>query len=221
MTQDVITSSVKAEKLTVCSLGGGPGTELLGLTKFLSRQAKKVPPRIEFTVLDNVNHWAETWKQLAKAAERTFEAQFGKGQVIVEQNFLKDDALDPSTYIGYPSFFKEVNLVVCNYLFSENQTKLDEAGQAISNLAHIVSDGCIFVVIDRLEQNTNFVKKVEELFQSLFGQVQVQHLAGIMDPDEQVSELGDELREKLEYPRLKFRTRHYGSPTAFWFTVQK
>src|SRR5579862_8425670 len=40
------------QKLNICAVGGGPGTELLGLAKFLLRMRGAFPRRITFTVLD-------------------------------------------------------------------------------------------------------------------------------------------------------------------------
>src|SRR5690606_25196920 len=55
--------------LRIFAIGGGPGTELLGLAKYLLRRQRSIPRKIRFTVLDNVPHWGETWEQLAEAVE--------------------------------------------------------------------------------------------------------------------------------------------------------
>ena len=221
MLQSTISNPFDYEELTICSLGGGPGTELLGLIKWLSRDNVLIPNRINFTVMDNVNHWAETWTQLARASEQTIQATKGQSHLVIAPTFLAADVLAPSSYSGYPSMFKDTKVVVFNYLLSENQSRLDVAQPAIAALVDAVGDGCNFVVIDRLEQNTKFVQEVVELFESLFGQVKIEHLGGVMDSDEQASELGDELRSRLRSPRLRFWTRISRTPTAFWFTVQK
>ena len=219
--ENMIEQKIASGNLTVASLGGGPGTELLGLAKYLSRRIIHNPFRINFTVLDNVNQWAETWIQLAKASEQQLETKLESGRPTISPQFLRLDALEPSSYSDFTTMFKDTDIVVCNYLFSENKTKLDLAGQAIARLADAVSDGCSFVVIDRLEQNTSFVDDVVERFQAIFGPIQTHEFAGTMDSDEQVSDLGTELLDRLGHPRLTFRTRYHGLPTVFWFTVQK
>ena len=57
--------------LRVCAVGGGPGTELLGLTKYLVG-GDAFPRKIAFTVLDGVPHWGETWQHLAEVVEDEF-----------------------------------------------------------------------------------------------------------------------------------------------------
>ena len=218
--QTTITDAETRGRLRVCSLGGGPGTELLGLVKYLLRQKVKAPQRIDFTVLDNVYYWAETWEQLAEAAEGVLEAELGSDRPTVSQGFLSFDVFDPSSYDGLPSKFKNVDIVVCNYLFSENKDNLDDAKRAIPRLSRLVSDGCAFVVIDRLENNTDFVSNVVSIFESVFGPVKVNEVSGLMDLDEEKSVLGNDLLGRLGNPRLQFRTNN-GRPTVFWFTVQK
>lgn len=218
---EAISNAITSGRLSVCSLGGGPGTELLGLTKHLLNRQSKAPNRIDFRVLDNVNHWAETWDQLANAAENVLETELGRGRPMVSPRFLQFDALNPTSYEGFPSMFKSVDIVVCNYLFSENKDNLDDAKQAIARLSGLVSDGCAFVVIDRHENNTHFVKNVASMFESVLGPVTVNVFDGVMDPDEQSSAFGDELLERLGYPRVDFRRDYRGRPKVFWFTVQK
>ena len=46
--------------LRVCAAGGGPGTELLGIAKYLLHRPHKMPRKIEFTVLDNVDSLVKT-----------------------------------------------------------------------------------------------------------------------------------------------------------------
>ena len=216
----MIDAKIASGNLTIASLGGGPGTELLGLAKYLSQRIPQSPIKINFTVLDNVVQWVETWKQLAKAAEQKLEAQWGSNWLTTSPDFLGLDVLEPSSYSGFTTMFKDVDIIVCNYLFSENQTKLQVAGQAISQLAGIVGNDCTFVIIDRLEQNTNFVNDVIAQFQAIFSQIQKGEFAGKMDQDEQISVLGQDLINRLRYPRLKYRNAD-GSASVFWFTARK
>ena len=219
--QTTITDAETRGRLRVCSVGGGPGTELLGLAKYLLHQPWKIPQRIDFTVLDNVYHWAETWEQLAEAAEGVLEAELGSDRPTVSQGFLSFDVFDPSSYEGFPSMFNDADIVVCNYLFSENPENLNDAKRAIFRLNQLVSDGCTFVVIDRHENKTGFVDNVTSIFESGFGPVNVSAFDGIMDHDEQSSAFGEELLSSLGYPRVNFRVFGNGLPRVFRITAQK
>ena len=51
----------------VCCIGGGPGSDALGLTKFL-RDTGLVPTnRLECTIFDLRPEWEDTWKRLHRA----------------------------------------------------------------------------------------------------------------------------------------------------------
>ena len=55
--------------LNICAMGGGPGTELLGIAKYLDSPFRWMPPKIAFTVFDKVPQWSELWQPLADATE--------------------------------------------------------------------------------------------------------------------------------------------------------
>ena len=222
----VITGSA-AENLNVCSLGGGPGTELLGLAKFFLRRPNLVPPRkITFTVIDNVLEWAETWHQLADAVEEEFRSSFADTDVelpSIAPTFLPLDVLKDSSYRDYAYQFKKADLVVFNYLFSENKTRLEQTLPALQHLARITRPECTFVMIDRLEHDISFTNRVVECFTSAFGvEVNYSRLGGTLDADEQTSEMGEMLLSTLKRrPRVKFFTDQYRDPTVFWFVIKR
>ena len=213
--------------LNVCSLGGGPGTELLGLAKYLLRFPDIAPPRkISFTVIDNVLEWADTWSRLADAVEDEFRsslAQDGIEPPAIAPMFLPLNVLEASSYRSFGYQFKSADIVVFNYLFSENKTRLAGARQALEQLAKFTSDECAFVVIDRLEHDPRFTEDVVGLFQSAFGvEVTCRQLGGTLDGDEQTSEMGEMLISTLNRrPRVKFFTDIYRDPTVFWFVVKR
>lgn len=213
--------------LKICSMGGGPGTELMGLAKFLIRDPGLSPPlKISFTVIDNVYAWADTWTQLAEATEGELRANLnrnGMGWPVVSDKFLPYDAFDSSSYRLHSVQFRELDVVVFNYLFSENKTKLDQAREAIRELARVTGRECVFVVIDRLESNPSFTNDVVGIFESAFGKkVDYTTFDGNLDSDEEKSELGDMLLAAIDRtPRLKFHTNVYRDPTVFWFVIKQ
>ena len=213
--------------LNICSMGGGPGTELLGITKFFLQHQTIVPPRkIGFTVIDNVQEWSDTWTQLAEASEEELRTSLVLDDIelpTIADHFLSFDVLDSTNYGNFLAQFSKIDMVVFNYLFSENKTRLEEAQPALEHLANITNQDCAFVVIDRLENNPRFSNEVVSLFESAFGvEVHLQTLAGTLDTDEQTSAMGEMLTETLKYsPRAKFFTPLRRDPTVFWFVVKR
>ena len=131
------------------------------------------------------------------------------------------NVFDNSSYQRISYQCEKADIVVFNYLFSENKTSLDEAKQALDRLAQITPHGCKFVVIDRLEYT--FRNEVVDIFKSVFDvEIDCQELGGTLDTDEQTSEMGEMLTSTLKRtPRVKFFNSQSYSPTVFWFVVKK
>ena len=211
--------------LNVCAVGGGPGTELLGIAKCLLQRPRWMPLKIAFTVLDNVPHWAETWQHLADVIEARFSSSLvdsGVQPPIVAPAFLPLDVLDASSYQNYAFQFRRADIVVCNYLFSENKARLSDAHRAVECLAALTPPGCAFVVIDRRESDPKFQREVVDLFESVFGaEIEVDTYDGTLSPDEDKSDMGETLIQALGYPRTKFFTDHRREPTVFWLVAKR
>ncbi len=211
----------RGDSLNICALGGGPGTELLGIAKYLIRQEAELPNELAFTILDTVPQWAQTWKRLAKAVEREFKAKL-KDQTppAFDTTFFHLDVLERSSYESHEFQFRDADVIVFNYLFSENKFRLDEIDGTLSYLAEITSEDCAIVVIDRLEGDGQFNEKLVRKFASAFD-IEIQHetLRGRMDDDEQASELGELLDAFGRTPRIKFYN-NFGA-TVSWFVVKR
>ena len=211
--------------LNICAVGGGPGTELLGVAKYLIPRAKLMPRRIAFTVLDKVPHWAELWLHLADLIETHLSSSIEESEVQppnIAPFFLPLDVLDAEAYGSYAYQFRQAHIVVFNYLLSENKNRLGEARLAIKRLAELTPHGCAFVVIDRLERDPEFQQSILAVFRSVFGDdIEYDTYDRALDPTEQVSEMGDELIEHLRSPRTRFYNPRTREPTVFWLVAKR
>ena len=210
----------------ILALGGGPGTELLGAAKYLLRRFERgMPRKIAFAVVDNIAPWAETWLQLADDVEDLFLTALEDIDVappVIAPSFLTLDVFDASSYEDLAYQLAKTDIVVCNYLFSENKSRLAEAVPAIEQLAELTRPGCKFVVIDRLEGTTRFRSDVTSLLESAFGAgIDGGTFAGTLDPDEDIGDMGQELRKALLSPRVKFFTSIVRNPTVFWVVFER
>ena len=214
-------SDAGKQDLNVCAVGGGPGTELLGLAKHLIDKKDYLPRKVDFTVLDLIPSWAETWQDLEDAVDAQFQASLtGLAAPVVSPKFLPFDALKRDSYKDYAFMFKRADVVVFNYLFSENKNQLEAANEALEYIVGHTNPNCRFVVIDRLEQNSTFKDDVVQLFTGVFQlDIITNEIGGVLDHDEQTSDLGETLIQALGYPRLTFRIGSMNLPTVFWFVV--
>lgn len=210
------------DDLHVVAVGGGPGTELLGLGKYLLNHEPRHPKRINFAVLDIVPQWAETWKLMAREVEAAIERRLrntGKRVPTISPMFHPLDVVDPDSYGDYDFLFDDADIVVFNYIFSENKTDLDSARRAVRHVWRKVPKGCVFVVIDRIEQNPTFQNDVQSLIKSVTGGVPAVGTIGDTI-DEDAAEMGPLTRTLLN-PRVKFFTSYSRNPTVFWCAFEK
>ena len=211
--------------LNVCAAGGGPGTELLGLAKYLNRRPRLMPRKVVFSVLANVSEWADTWDSLAEEVEDWFSSHPRDDEVdppIVSPAFLTLNVLDPSSYQNYGFKFRKADVVVFNYLFSENKNRLDQAHPALDQLVKLTPDGCKFIVIDRKENDPTFHENVIQLFETVLGEeITLNTYNGTIDGDERADDMGQELLTAFGSPRLKFFTDQARDATVFWFVTER
>lgn len=142
------------DRLSVAALGGGPGTELLGLIKYLRNQAG-VPRRIDFRVLDRVPQWSDSWEQMAAAGEKTLSKSSGieADRLAISPMFTPMDVMDAMAYHSYATAFSSTDIFVMNYILSENQTRLDAFPSVLDVLTRRAKSGSYFVFIDRRQRN--------------------------------------------------------------------
>ena len=211
--------------LNVCAAGGGPGTELLGLAKFLLNEPDMMPRKVVFSVLDNISEWADTWDSLAEEVEDWLSSHPGDDETkppIIVPAFITFEVLEPTSYQNYVSKFRKTDVVVFNYLFSENKCRLDQAHLALEQLVRFTPQECNFVVIDRKENNPKFHEDVIQLFESVLGEEITLHTYnGTIDGDERAVDMGQELLTSLRSPRIKFFTNQTRDATVFWFVTKR
>ena len=109
-------------ELKVCAFGGGTGTELLALSKFLINRPAAVPHfRISFTLLDRVPEWSETWHALEGGIKAELRSQFGS---FADHPFSTSGTFVPfgmtkvQQYGNLATLFCQ-DLFVLNYVVSE------------------------------------------------------------------------------------------------------
>ena len=127
------------DKISVCAVGGGPGTELLSLAKY-SLTTKSAPCDIEFTVLDNIPEWAESWTQLGTIVQDRMRSALNT-KVSVSKSFLQMDVTSPTSYKSYAWLFEGIDIFVFNYLLSENQVHLETFRDALDEMVAKAPEG--------------------------------------------------------------------------------
>jgi hypothetical protein len=204
---ELVTDRLEEEgELKVCAFGGGPGTELLALAKFLINEKRKARGSVSFTLLDEIEEWAETWSLTEKQIRSFLKSTFGKPSswpFTISKSFIPFDITAVENYGNVRQLFGQ-DLYILNYVVSELFEDNDLRGlrRLIRAMVESSQSGSKVLVIDRNESRV--VRKARDLLadsgltiSETFGSKEN------MDYDEQVSDLGGQLIRE-HYPRVKW-----------------
>lgn len=214
-----LVKSKSDDEVSICTIGGGPGTELLGFVGFL-RSRPYAPARVNFTVLDRVQTWSETWRVLARASEELLKEK--DLNVTLSREFQAMDVTEPSAFESYGELFGEQDIFIFNYILSENQVRLNGFKETLGRLIQLAKPGAMFVFVDRIEyvSKSTFVRDVEAMINSS-GLVNIERedWSGCIDDPE--SDLEPYRTRFDRRPRRWYRTYHHHNPTAFTIVATK
>jgi hypothetical protein len=181
------------EQFEVCSLGGGPGSELLGLARFIER--RKSPGSfacVEFVLIDRIREWAETWDALYHGLQDYFRDVYGSDArlwpLLVSRSFLPVDLTKTGDYANFATMFSQ-RLFVLNYVVSELLSSMEEFAQVFNIIAQGAPQGAHFIFIDRGE------KRLEDYVERLVRESDlefcgIRHKNESMDTDQDKADLG-------------------------------
>jgi hypothetical protein len=142
------------QELHICSLGGGPGSELLGVVKFIERHLQ--PNNcidVHFTLIDRIKEWDESWQALVNGLESNFYSNYGSSRrgwpIVIHRSFLPLSLTCPQDFQNFPTRFGKVQVFVLNHTVSELLTASDDFRQVFSSIVKRASSGTYFLFIDR------------------------------------------------------------------------
>lgn len=146
------------DTLRICSFGSGPGTELLGFSKFLAPKWLPIyPVNLDVLRIDKVQEWSNSCGALDAAIASQFNR---RGHLRFRTNFLPWD----SSNADYESLTaEEYQFFIISYIVSEllEQTELETVADFLKEMSR-ASPGAIFLFIDRIDartqENIDFIK---------------------------------------------------------------
>ena len=147
------------EELKVCAFGGGPGTELLALVKILIKAHNsgnlQSQGEVNFTLLDNVPEWVESWNALESAVRTKLTENFGQKRqwpFTISKSFQPFDMTKVSQFANLVQLFVH-DIYILNYVISEILTNHNALGNLINKMAAHAPSGARFVFVDRNEKS--------------------------------------------------------------------
>lgn len=195
----------------ICSLGGGPGTEFLGLAKWV--EENPVNHRVTLLPLlsDRTDGWQKDWRRLRNRMNVRLKGKYGDDSkkwpvAITPGNFSTVDVEDFGSIGGAKDLYSQ-NLYISCYLLSHVFHDFGNLNNFYAELVKRVPAGSKFLFIDRdapkIEEAVKDVAKSSKLKLS-----DVHHAdSNTISSDEDLTDLGaifGELREVMQ-PRLQWK----------------
>jgi hypothetical protein len=183
-------SVLKQDHVTVSCVGGGPGSDLVGLLKYLDSRKQK-PDRLTCFLLDRNKTWNECWCDLGSMVELDFR---------LYTNFMEMDVCRRETYSPFAKYLC-ADLFTFVYFISEVHKHLKEAKPFFDDVFARMKTGALVLYIDN--NDVRFYGWFDKMCQK-HGLERVETINGFhqMPSEEQKAVLGEYLR-KFRSPKLK------------------
>ncbi len=164
----------------ICCLGGGPGSEILGIAKFIEDLSLPNTIHLEIVSLDKIEAWKNEFKIICAEIESDYRERYGSSQtkwpVTLRFACHSIDLLnvtDCDDLQGIP----QQDIFIISYLISElwcgNGSRRDCFHRSFKKIVDCLSCGSYFLFIDRTEP-----KELQEYIKQLIrdsGLKQVTH----------------------------------------------
>jgi len=179
--------------LKICALGGGPGTELLAITKFLHKQQLGFSVSVDFQLLDKVQEWANSWYGIRNTINDTLQEMYGpdrsKWPIIPSGNFITCDVTQPGTLRNAGNIWGQ-DIYVINYLLSEIFKDDPGLRQFMREISSVAPSGSHFVFIER--RGSMWLQRMKEIAQGADLIISESYESRLTkDSDELPEDLGD------------------------------
>lgn len=211
--------------ISICTLGGGPGTEILGLTKWVERQQLPTNVLLNTLITDKVVQWGEDWVNLRNQIHCQLADRYGQNMeswpVRVEGKFSPVDleaVPDPESL----NLIGGHNLYIVSYVIAHIFSQFENFYEFMGRLISSAPSGSRFLFIDRAPNVEMFkfpIRQLENRGPIRLSEFVTAVTESPLDPEEQLSGLGrlyTEVCERSEtslHPRLRWN--------AFWVVGTK
>lgn len=180
----------KEEKVNITCIGGGPGSDFLGVLKYI--MVNELNPFLRCTLFDGEQSWGECWSDV--------DEKLGM-DMRISTFFQPFDVCDYNTYCDISKYLGS-DLFTLVYFMSEVYQYRESADAFFSNLLRQAKTGALLLYIDN--KSSTFYNWFDELiFTSSWKILKSDELTmSIDDFSEEKKDLGI-YWEKFSYPKLK------------------
>jgi hypothetical protein len=143
----------QGQEIRICVLGGGPGSELLGVVRFIEGLKLPLPAYLDIVLVDRIKEWDETWHALKQGIDRQLFKEYGpnrsKWPAVISRSFLPLDITSVADFQNFATRFNGVDLFIFCYLVSELWEYVPKFEETLNLLISRASPDAFLLFIDR------------------------------------------------------------------------
>lgn len=209
LTELIASRIMSGDELRLCALGGGPGSELLGLVRLIENlRIDQKPAYLDFLLVDRVKEWDESWHALKKGIDDHLKFEYGQDRslwpTIISRSFLPLNVSSVSDFEFFATRFYGTDLYLSCYLVSELTSLLDGFQEVFSLLVKRANPGTLFLFIDRDEAKVR--QSIQELVKSNESLITLDALQKKGYSEDNLKDLGEWYIHIPSLPRQKWLT---------------
>ena len=137
---------LEGDTLRLSCIGGGPGSDVIGILKYLADYTDEPTEKLMCYLLDGEQAWADTWTEIGESLA---------SKLAVNVNFQKLDVTDPGSWSAQKKFLK-ADLFTLSYFVSEVRSldtgKITAFWKKLFDEANV---GAMFVYVDNGHESFN------------------------------------------------------------------
>ena len=141
-----LANAFNGNTMKLSCIGGGPGSDFLGILKFL--QCSNKTALLKFDTYDREENWFESLKMWRKLLPDVYT------QFQVAARFAKLDVSNPVSWKQYPQLW-EADLFTISYIMSEVFPIKEDANTFFLNLFEQAKSGAFFIFVDNISVPTH------------------------------------------------------------------
>ena len=126
----------KRDRLVVSCIGGGPGSDFLGVLKYCLKNKKKV--ELKCQIMDRDPSWSESWSDVDDKVKSTFR---------ISTSYQPIDVADPASWSKFSKHF-QADFFTLIYFLSEVYAIADKAEAYFATLLSQMKPGSTLLYVD-------------------------------------------------------------------------
>ena len=187
----------KGDSLRLSCIGGGPGSDVIGVLKYLSDYPNEPTKKITCYLLDREQAWADTWTEIGDSI---------KMSVSVNVNFQPLDVTTPPSWSAQKKFL-QADLFTLSYFVSEvYAVDTGIVANFWKKLFDEAKPGALFLYVDNGSEMFNTYFDTQWRGRGdIKAVIEADDTSIIPRFSEQASELGDYRNKFGQHPKLRSR----------------